>query len=241
MLADDIKSRRWVTTPDAVGLDRNGIVVNGQHRLLGVLSSGVAVPMLVGFGFDPAVYPLCDTGQTRTFADVLAHEGTEHAKVAASISGRVHLYASKGARRLTRAELQEWHQSNMDQSILRRAAEAGKALARKDGLTASFVGTVFYLTVSAGHDDEDVTRWLRRVQDNDGIDKKTGAWCLRSLLNDSQKRRLMNAGTDGVVRGMALCVKAFNADYAGQQMSVLKFLPTEELPPVEPALSMAVA
>lgn len=86
--AADMKAGRWLVTGDAIAFDRNGAIVNGQHRLWAVMESGLTVPMLVARDLAPEVVSVLDDHLKRSLTDVaeIARPGstvsTSHAAVA---------------------------------------------------------------------------------------------------------------------------------------------------------------
>jgi hypothetical protein len=68
--AGDMKAGRWLITGDAIAFDKNGAVVNGQHRLWAVFESGCTVPMLVTFNLEPDVVRVLDDHLKRKLIDV---------------------------------------------------------------------------------------------------------------------------------------------------------------------------
>lgn len=69
--AADMKAGRWMVTGDAIAFDKNGCVVNGQHRLWAVIYAEMAVPMLVAFDLEPDVVKVLDDHLKRGLTDVL--------------------------------------------------------------------------------------------------------------------------------------------------------------------------
>lgn len=65
----------WRLDGQAVKFDKNGLLIDGQHRLKAVELSGVTVPMLVVRGLEPDSMVTMDTGLKRTLADVLSLKG----------------------------------------------------------------------------------------------------------------------------------------------------------------------
>lgn len=71
----DAKSGRWLLGPDAIAFDRNGVLVNGQHRLKMVVDTGIPCEFIVATGLDPAVRIDADTHGRRSVADGLRLSG----------------------------------------------------------------------------------------------------------------------------------------------------------------------
>lgn len=71
-----IQRGEWMPdSTDGVGLDTNGAVVNGQHRLHAVVEAGVPVTMLVVRDVDPSVIKVIDQGRGRTLTQWLQIDG----------------------------------------------------------------------------------------------------------------------------------------------------------------------
>jgi hypothetical protein len=71
-LLNDMRADRWILTPDPIAFDSDGMLINGQHRLLAIIYYGKPVKMLVGFNFDRLAMEFTDTPMRRTYADRFA-------------------------------------------------------------------------------------------------------------------------------------------------------------------------
>jgi hypothetical protein len=70
-LARQIVNGKWELTSDAVGIRRDGVVINGQHRLMAIVEADVAVPMIVVRGLSAEAFLVTDRGKSRSLTDVL--------------------------------------------------------------------------------------------------------------------------------------------------------------------------
>jgi hypothetical protein len=70
-MAHEMKAGRWLETHQGIGIDRNGAIVDGQHRLWAISDADVAIPMLIVRGLDPESRAVVDTGRARSVADSL--------------------------------------------------------------------------------------------------------------------------------------------------------------------------
>lgn len=76
-LAGIIQRGEWMPdSTDAIGLDADGGVVNGQHRLTGVVRTGITIRALVVRNVRPEVIRVIDTGRGRSFTQLLQMQGT---------------------------------------------------------------------------------------------------------------------------------------------------------------------
>lgn len=96
MYARDMASGSWIVTGQAIQFDRDGNLIDGQHRLMGIVRSDVPVMMLVVRGLDPRAQAVIDAGAKRTAADALNFRGVPNAtRVAAT--ARLCLSLANGA------------------------------------------------------------------------------------------------------------------------------------------------
>lgn len=51
-LANEMKEGKWLLNGQAIAFSKDGVLLDGQHRLLAVIMSGVTVEMTVAFGVD---------------------------------------------------------------------------------------------------------------------------------------------------------------------------------------------
>lgn len=77
--ANDMSNGRWEMTGESVKFDTQGNLIDGQHRLNAVIAAGVAVPLFVVRGLDPAVQDVMDTGTKRLASDALKLDGYRYA------------------------------------------------------------------------------------------------------------------------------------------------------------------
>lgn len=61
----------WKFSPETISISKSGKLLNGQHRMLAVVESGVTCRFLFATGFDDDVFSVLDRGAVRTRADAL--------------------------------------------------------------------------------------------------------------------------------------------------------------------------
>lgn len=67
----DMKNGDFYLSSIAVGVDVNGVITDGGHRLKAVVKSGVTVPMILAKNLPPKARDVVDTGTPRSFANSL--------------------------------------------------------------------------------------------------------------------------------------------------------------------------
>ncbi len=74
-LAAQMKSNKWMLNGEAIILDDEDQLIDGQHRLWAVINSGVTIESLVVRGADRKGFASIDTGAARTLGNVLGITG----------------------------------------------------------------------------------------------------------------------------------------------------------------------
>ena len=74
-LAQQMRDGHWENTGEPIIVSDEGILNNGQHRLLAVIEADAAVEMDVRFGIARKAFVKTDTGAARSPADVLSIRG----------------------------------------------------------------------------------------------------------------------------------------------------------------------
>ncbi|WP_460985736.1 ParB N-terminal domain-containing protein, partial [Staphylococcus aureus] len=67
----------WKNAGDTIRFDKDGSLIDGQHRLLACVNTNLAQNFLIVYGLDSEVFDVIDNGKGRTNADVL---GMKHYK-----------------------------------------------------------------------------------------------------------------------------------------------------------------
>jgi len=96
-LANAIKRGEWVVNGDAIRFATDGQLLDGQHRLMGIVLSGKSVDTLVVRGLPPETFTTIDLNRkSRNPRDVLALSHVPHYTQAAPIARLIYLLESTG-------------------------------------------------------------------------------------------------------------------------------------------------
>lgn len=76
--ARDMSEGRWKFTGDAIRFDVEGTILDGQHRLMAVVKSGVPLTAVVVYGLPTSTREVIDTGKARTTSDVVGMAGVSN-------------------------------------------------------------------------------------------------------------------------------------------------------------------
>lgn len=77
--ARDIKEGRWRVNGETIKISTDGMVIDGQHRLLACVMSGVSIQTFVIYDLKNEVFDTIDIGRKRTVGDALTHDGVDNA------------------------------------------------------------------------------------------------------------------------------------------------------------------
>jgi hypothetical protein len=70
--ARDMRNGNWRLTHQGIAIDGNGRLIDGQHRLMAIVETGVTVPMMVCREMADDVQPVIDDHARRTAGDALS-------------------------------------------------------------------------------------------------------------------------------------------------------------------------
>jgi len=110
--ARDMKSGNWQLTGDSIKFDKNGTLVDGQHRLAACVESDSAFKSLVVYGLETTTRNVIDTGKGRSNSDVLTMHGASNSiALAAALKFLVNERngITKASQSITHSELIEAH------------------------------------------------------------------------------------------------------------------------------------
>ena len=73
----EINNDAWVVTSQGIGIDVNGVLVDGQHRLISIRESGATVAILVVWGLPTKAQAKTDRGWIRSIVNQFSIQGIE--------------------------------------------------------------------------------------------------------------------------------------------------------------------
>lgn len=218
--ASDMANGVWRQTGDGIRFSRDGVLLDGQHRLAAVVESGATIRTVVVRGLDVAVQNDMDSGIIRKFADVLALQTETNTANLAAIVRAVTVWEA-GFR------LQTNYQPTRSQLFatlseypwLRDVARDSSAASRGCGLPPSVIGLCWWLFSRI--DSEDAGHFFARLGDGQSLVKGQPVYELRRTVIGTRDARGSRARTFLT----AITIKAWNAYREGATVTVLGFRP----------------
>jgi hypothetical protein len=225
-IASDIKNGRWQRNAETVKIDWNGVMIDGQHRMWGVIEAGKPAVMLTAYGLDPDTIVSIDTGSPRAFRDVASMKGYANGSLLAAASRWLWWYlqgqsGTPSAGKATHAELERVLLDNPD--LVERTQEMAGSKARK--ILAP--GVLVFVYLMAYRDDRvKAAEWVELLESGADMGKKHPVYQLRERLIANRTATLKLQPIDVC----ALAAKSWVYYKTGRQVAALRFAKTEPFP-----------
>jgi len=225
-LAEEMKAGRWKVNGDTICLNGD-VLIDGQHRLLAVVESKVAITTWVVRGVASDVFDTKDVGRRRSAADTLSVHGEVNCRNLAACLIFIDRYFTG------RLENRGHRYSNSEvEELLRKYPEARYAAQQcgRNGLLPPSVHRgLIYLFSQV--DQEQAAKFMEDTMNGANLSSDDPVYRLRERLvqNSLSKAKL------SVAEIAALCIKAWNFRRSGKSCRTLKWCssgPTKETFPI---------
>lgn len=231
-LAGAMERGEWHLNGQSISFDSNGVLQDGQHRLMAVVKSQTTVPMLVVRNVDPEARPTVDVGRKRTVADELTMRGEKNAGTLGAIMMMIRRVEKTGGQGLNvvLTTVQAVEQVNDDPQLRLAAAKAeylrGHVLA-----PASVLGYAHYkfAGVDAGAAEK---FWEPFITGQFSGPKDPRFVLQRTLARLAADRNFSTGNFGNKIFMAALVVRAWNAWRKGHEVSYLRWTKGQEFPKV---------
>lgn len=217
--AQDMAAGDWRWTGDPIRFALDGTLLDGQHRLMAIVESGVTVPMLVIRGLAREAQEDIDRGVPRKYGDVLRLRGELNANALAALVRKVHDW-NRGVRgsgsnsKATSAQLNRTLEAHPE---LREIASASGVLGAHWDMPPSLIGLAWWLFSTIDREDADF--FFARCADGQNMAAGDPIYELRKVVAASRGDR----GQRGQRYLLAVTIKAWNAYRSGDKVAQLKF------------------
>lgn len=214
----------WTLSDQAISFGEDGALINGQHRLLAIVESGVPMLSLVIRGLPVEAKANLDMGERRRLSDVLSWMGESECNVLAGAIRLAWKY-DRGEKDLRNASvtptISEAVSYLTEHPRLREAVAVGRRTAhRTPVLTATPLAVAYYLV--SREDPADASNFMARLAEASDLPEGSGLLALRRW-SDKQARRAGHHGRPTPLMQLAITIKAMNAWRKGESVSILKW------------------
>lgn len=215
----DMSNDEWDDNGETIKFDENNDLIDGQHRLMGVIESGKTIEMLVIWGLPRKVQDTIDTGAKRTFADNLHRKGEKHALLLAAIVRKVYIWEDGLVLGKKKATSNYALTRTLEKyPNLRDAAREANMIAQASDLLGSVAGYLWWVFSSI--DEKDCKYFFQRLCDMHNSTKGNPIDALKLRL-----QRIKNRDYESVsdVWLTAVTIKAWNKFRKGEEWEIVDF------------------
>jgi len=177
----------WQVNGEAIVYDRDGRLVNGQHRLTAIAESGISVPLLVVRGVHPDSFATFDQGKRRNASDVLAVEGHDFAVNLAAALGWQQRYESGNIEKANSDAVPNDQILAMAAGHPEMADSVKWAAGHRNRLIPPSMLAFLHYQLS-GVSPEDAEAFFKKVCDGVGVEENSHEFNLRRRLDGLPKR-----------------------------------------------------
>lgn len=213
----------WKLNGEAIKIAHDGTVLDGQHRLIAVVQTGIPMTTLVIRGLEHDTQETMDGGSPRSASDALRLRGESNAITLASVAKKIRVantYGIKAAASnsyvITTPEI--LRAVDEIEGLREIAKDAGR-VATHTGMSASLAGLLMYCFSQIDADDSEY--FFDRLATGELLAQGDPIYQLRKVLADIKGVR----GQKSMTFVAAVSIKAWNKYRAGESVSVLKFTP----------------
>lgn len=233
---------QWRVTHQAIAIDPDGVLIDGQHRLAAVVMARKVVRMAVAFDVPRESFDVLDTGFARTASSILHIAGVPDANALSAAARAVLTYQEiDGTRRVPSADVRgqftardvlnyvESEAGDILKANLPPASRIGAGLS-KIGIRSWVAASLTLIDATDPNPDtreEFVTKWTTGEMLSAGSPVLT----LRRWILSEHGYQRASGGYRGMV-GIGAALRAWNAFTAGEILAQIRIRPGRERWPV---------
>ena len=221
---DQMVRGQWKLTSQTITFDKDGLLIDGQHRLAAVVKSKLSQTFLIARGGNhDDIFKTYDTGKKRSAGDVLSIENIKNAN---GISGTIKkqikltkLYSNidSGIRMMTNKDVLDVYSEHPEQyqEIYKFSVKCIKKLKLYSPTKLS--GIISYLTLTKKHDQNYVFEFFEALHFNTPHESS-----VISLLRDKLINSMLSQSNLSEVIQVGLIKKAWNYYVSGKDVKLIK-------------------
>jgi len=221
-LCNEMQMGRFVFNGDAIRISKTGRLLDGQHRLLAVVKTGISIETFVVYGLNDECFKTIDQGSLRTLSALLSMEGATNYTMAAAASMLIQKYldgytptqGSNGAR--SKTDLVNFYNENKANVLLATSRISGSKQLKKL-MSGGYLAFIYFILY--GINKEDCELFFSRVESGNGLVIHQPELVLRekliSVISKSDK--------ESQVARAAYFIFAWNAFRNNKQMKLMRW------------------
>ncbi len=222
-------ARGLVIANDCICFDWFGNLINGQHRMIMCVETGIPMTQPVIYGLDPETFLAMDRGSPRMISTDFQMDNFPYASSLAATIGIIFRFDNNkmqsNVMKLLPEQAQEFVYNNPDVCDMVRSANSSLTRRKSWIASPSVASSAWFIfnRIDAQMASEFIERW----SDGAGLEPGHPVLALRShLLN----RKSQIGVTIAVHHQLAIAIKAWNAFRGDRKVPFLKFITNEDFP-----------
>lgn len=193
--SDIIKRGQWELNGESIKISKEGILLDGQHRLMAIVKSGIGIKTVIVEGLDSSTFDTIDQGVARSTSDLFYVEGIKNSSKMSSIISRYYILSdskqigNSGANfkklRLTKRDYINEYKNNevLWDDICKNASQCYKKVKL---ITLSEIGGYMaFMIIIKKHNKENVYSFFRQLFFNENIENITIITLREKLINNA--------------------------------------------------------
>lgn len=224
----EMKAGRFVFNGDAIRFSSDQRLIDGQHRLMACVETGLTFTSVVIEGIDQKAFSTIDSGRKREAGDVLAISGFSNSKVMAAAI-RLVVFINSGNKTIqsismTGAEVLELSKTMLPGIVESTHYAAGK---KNTPLTRSSIAALHYLF--SQKDPVKAATFFEKLRTGENLSGRHPILLLRNALEYGHKSKRSLA----IESEIALTIKAWNHFRRGNEIKSLRYRDDEAFPRID--------
>ena len=196
-LARQIQNGKWMFNGESIKFDENGRLLDGQHRLIAVITAEKSIDTAVAFGIPRSAFHTMDTGKNRSASDVLSAKGYKIPNVLAAVSRQLLALESGDKSLLNENTIRRSRFDNEDimsyivenpdiETIVTEAFNTWQKMTLKI-VSSSVFCTMYYLFYK--RHAANARQFMESVALGTGLEQGSATWALRHSLEKMYNER----------------------------------------------------
>lgn len=235
-----MENGQWHLTHQAIGVDKDGILIDGQHRMAAVVKSDTAQEFLIAYDADPKTFDVIDTGSARTPADTLSIAGyTSVNQLSAAARILLAYESTKGTKQRVSAVGQQFTNADILEyvegphgDILVHAVSEASAISSVFGRfgARSWLSAGVVLLLESGVHKDIAKEFLTKLRTGEMLAAGSPILSMRRWVM-SDGGWISNTHGDRQTAGLGVFIKTLNAWLAKDRRNLSSFKPGVEFMP----------
>lgn len=216
--ASDMRNGRWQYNGQDIVFSDDGVLLDGQHRLLAVVAADMAVPIGIKRGLPAEVFATIDAGTPRGAGDILAMCNVLNYNAVAAIARMAVLFSASRSinEQVSRTEVTEFVLSEPSLQDALNAAKRAKAVVNTTSTAA-----VLFLANKAGLYADEIDEFVTGVASGANLELGDPRLALRTW---SINERSKNRGIINPVACFSAVARAWTAFATNEELRLIKIM-----------------